>query len=83
MDFFGVIVAALICLVVLKFLSYLFTTKTKRYNDWVREERRKEFLEIVRSVRSEQGDYRRRATRSVPSTKKAAASARPAARRRK
>lgn len=80
MDFFGFIGVILICLVALKFLSYLFRVRTQRYNDWVRQERRRQLLELVREVRMEKGDYNR--ARTVPRVKRKQARARPAARRR-
>lgn len=81
MDFWGFIGVILITLVLLMFFSFLLRKNKETYNDWAREERRKQLLEIVRAVRQEKGDYASRA--SVPRVKRAAPRARPAARRSK
>lgn len=71
-NFWAFVVFVLITLVCLKFIFFCCAARNVRYNDWAREEKRLNLLEIVRTVREEKGDYVAAASKSgVPKSKTA------------
>jgi hypothetical protein len=67
--FFAILMWVILCALVGSFLGWLLAKRRVRYDDWAREQRRLQLLEIVREVRNEKGDYR--ATKSgIPKSRR-------------